>query len=70
MTGSADGRRWEWEHANVNTVSLSGDVSKLFRNEPIDQPGVFERDAPTSQARRSGTPCLRASRALAIVTRT
>ena len=50
MTRPGEGRRWEWEPTNVNTVSLSGDVSKLFRNEPINQPGVFERDAPPSQA--------------------
>lgn len=42
--------KWVWEGFDASKTSLSGDVSKLFRNEPVKLPGVFEIDAPSDNA--------------------
>lgn len=42
--------KWVWEGFDPTKTSLSGDVSKLFRNEPVKLPGVFELDAPPDKA--------------------
>ena len=41
---------WKWELTDPNRNGSSGDLSKLFRNEAIKQPGVFSKDAPSGQA--------------------
>lgn len=43
-------RRWVWEPFSPDTTSLSGDIGKLFRNDPVKAPGVLEREAPTPNA--------------------
>ncbi len=42
--------RWVWEPFSSDTTSLSGDIGKLFRNDPVKTPGVLERDAPSPNA--------------------
>ena len=41
---------WYWEPFDPDRTSLSGDISKLFRNEPIKNPGVLAIGAPPSEA--------------------
>ena len=42
--------RWVWEQPDPSRSGASGDLSKLFRNESVKQPGVFELDAPAPDA--------------------
>ncbi len=42
--------RWAWEQPDPSRSGASGDLSKLFRNESVKQPGVFELDAPAPDA--------------------
>ncbi len=42
--------RWCWEPFDPDRTSLSGDISKLFRNEPVKVPGVLAVNAPPSEA--------------------
>ncbi|MCX7622053.1 MAG: hypothetical protein N2037_14575, partial [Acidimicrobiales bacterium] len=42
--------RWSWEEVNVNHSGSAGDVSKLFRNEGVKEPGVLAIDAPQADA--------------------
>ena len=42
--------RWHWEPFDPDRTSLSGDISKLFRNEPVKTPGMLAEDAPPSEA--------------------
>ena len=41
---------WRWEEFDPDHTSMSGDISKLFRNEPIRAPGILAADAPPSNA--------------------
>ena len=43
-------RKWAWEEFDPSRTSTSGDISKLFRNEPVKEPGVFVLNAPPSNA--------------------
>ena len=42
--------RWHWEPFDPDRTSMSGDISKLFRNEPVKTPGILAMDAPPSEA--------------------
>ena len=42
--------QWVWEEFDPSRTSTSGDISKLFRNEPVKEPGVFALNAPQSNA--------------------
>ena len=42
--------RWYWEPFDPDRTSLSGDISKLFRNEPVRAPGLLAVNAPPSEA--------------------
>lgn len=42
--------KWVWEEFDPSRTSTSGDISKLFRNEPVKEPGVFALHAPPSNA--------------------
>lgn len=42
--------RWHWERFDPDRTSLSGDISKLFRNDPVKTPGVLTVNAPPSEA--------------------
>ena len=41
---------WNWEPFTPDRTSLSGDISKLWRNEPAKAPGVLSVDAPSDHA--------------------
>ena len=41
---------WRWEEFDPDRTSMSGDISKLFRNEPIKAPGILAVEAPPSNA--------------------
>lgn len=41
---------WHWERFDPTRTSLSGDVSKLFRNEPIEAPGILSVNKLPSDA--------------------
>ena len=41
---------WRWEEFDADRTSMSGDISKLFRNEPVKAPGILAVDAPPSNA--------------------
>lgn len=41
---------WRWEEFDPHRTSMSGDISKLFRNEPIKAPGILAVEAPPSNA--------------------
>ena len=43
-------RKWYWEKTDPSHSSSSGDLSKLFKNENIKQPGVFSVGAPSAEA--------------------
>ena len=43
-------QKWVWEEFDPSRTSTSGDISKLFRNEPVKEPGVFVLNAPPSNA--------------------
>lgn len=42
--------KWVWEEFDPSRTSTSGDISKLFRNEPVKGPGVFALDPPPPNA--------------------
>lgn len=42
--------RWVWEKPDPARQGAAGDISKLFRNAPIDQPGVLRAGAPADKA--------------------
>jgi hypothetical protein len=42
--------RWCWEQPNPNHSGASGDLSKLFRNVSVKQPGPFKLEAPPEDA--------------------
>ncbi len=42
--------RWVWEATDPTVNGSSGDISKLFRNEVVKNPGVFAADAPSDIA--------------------
>ena len=42
--------RWQWEQIDPNRTGASGDLSKIFRNEPVKVPGVFAVNAPADEA--------------------
>ncbi len=59
LTGPSDERRtaadaqspkWYWEKTDPSRSGSSGDLSKLFRNENVKQPGVFAVAAPSADA--------------------
>ncbi len=41
---------WTWEEVNPNHSGTSGDLAKMFRNEPVKAPGVFAKDQPSPEA--------------------
>ena len=42
--------KWRWERIDPNRTGASGDLSKLFRNEPVKAPGCFAANAPAPEA--------------------
>ena len=50
MTAAVPTRKWYWEKTDPNRSGSSGDLSKLFKNENVKQPGVFSADAPSADA--------------------
>ena len=42
--------RWSWEKTDPDRSQTSGDVAKLFKNEPVKAPGVFAADQPSPDA--------------------
>ena len=50
MTASAPSPKWYWETTDPNHSGSSGDLSKLFKNENVKQPGVFSVGAPSADA--------------------
>ena len=45
-----DGLKWHWEEIDPARTGASGDLSKMFKNEPVKTPGVFSVDAPDPAA--------------------
>lgn len=41
---------WMWEKVDVSRSGAAGDLSKMFKNEGVDEPGVFARNAPPADA--------------------
>ena len=41
---------WQWEEVDPQRSGSSGDVSKLFRNEGLKQPGILADGAPQPEA--------------------
>ena len=50
MIAPAPTRKWYWEKTDPNRSGSSGDLSKLFKNENVKQPGVFSAEAPSVDA--------------------
>ena len=50
MATDTPSRKWYWEETDPNRSGSSGDLSKLFKNERVKQPGVFSVDAPSADA--------------------
>ena len=50
MAADPPPRKWYWEKTNPSRSSSSGDLSKLFKNESVKQPGVFSAGAPSADA--------------------
>lgn len=42
--------RWLWEAVNPHVAGMAGDIAKLFKNEVVKKPGVFEVGAPSDVA--------------------
>ena len=47
---ATDDLRWHWEEVDPARTNASGDLSKMFKNEPVKVPGVFSVDAPSPAA--------------------
>ena len=47
---ASDGLKWHWEDIDPARTGASGDLSKMFKNEPVKAPGVFSIDAPDAAA--------------------
>lgn len=47
---TSDGLKWHWEDIDPARTGASGDLSKMFKNEPVKAPGVFSVDAPDPAA--------------------
>ena len=41
---------WVWEPVNPLVAGMAGDIAKLFKNEPVKNPGVFAADPPSDLA--------------------
>ncbi len=41
---------WHWQPFDPKYTSLSGDISKLFRNDIAGAPGLLAKDAPHPNA--------------------
>src|SRR5690606_16124534 len=41
---------WDWEKTTPWHSGSSGDLSKLFKNEPVKNPGVLAVNAPSDRA--------------------
>ena len=41
---------WTWEETTPWKSGSSGDLSKLFKNEPVKNPGVLAVNAPSDRA--------------------
>ena len=50
MVAASPSRKWYWEKTDPSRSSSSGDLSKLFKNESVKQPGVFSAGAPLADA--------------------
>ena len=50
MSATVPSRKWYWEKTDPSRSGSSGDLSKLFRNENVKQPGVFSAGAPSADA--------------------
>ncbi len=50
MAADTPSRKWYWEKTDPNRSGSSGDLSKLFKNESVKQPGVFSAGAPSADA--------------------
>ena len=50
MAGDTRTSRWYWEKTDPRRSGSSGDLSKLFKNENVKQPGVFSVAAPPPAA--------------------
>ncbi len=42
--------KWVWERTDAARSGAAGDLARLFRNEPVKQPGVLAIGAPSAQA--------------------
>ena len=42
--------KWRWEQIDPNRTGASGDLSKMFKNEPVKVPGVLGVSAPAPEA--------------------
>ena len=42
--------KWRWERIDPNRTGASGDLSKMFKNEPVKVPGVLGLGAPAPEA--------------------
>ena len=47
---AAPSRKWYWEKTDSSRSGSSGDLSKLFKNESVKQPGVLSVGAPAPDA--------------------
>lgn len=50
MIATVPSRKWYWEKTDPSRSGSSGDLSKLFKNENVKQPGVFSVGAPSADA--------------------
>ena len=41
---------WNWEEIDAGRSGSSGDLAKLFKNEPTKQPGILKVGAPAADA--------------------
>ncbi len=50
MTAELPTPRWLWEETDPNHAGAAGDLAKLFRNDPVKEPGLFAEGAPPRAA--------------------
>ena len=43
-------REWSWQRIDPSGMGVSGDLSKVFKHEPVKAPGVFSVDPPDPAA--------------------
>ena len=50
MTVELPTPRWLWEQTDPGRSGAAGDLAKLFRNDPVKEPGLLAEGAPPRSA--------------------